>query len=147
MLKQNLDAMLFVGDTVLFADKINEATREAFTSQVNAAGFRYISSADSLKSLIQPNQVVKLYYPDSLLYNLQNNGVTHIMTASLRRNSTRKDGMTINTVERYMAFIQEKYPEIFTKVSQVGDDENEPAVIYKIDYEKYGYKVKSSKMQ
>ena len=147
MLKQNLDAMLFVGDTVLFADKINDAIRESFTSQVNAAGFRYISSADSLKSLIQPNQVVKLYYPDSLLYNLQNNGVTHIMTASLRRNSTRKDGMTINTVERYMAFIQEKYPEIFTKVSQVGDDENEPAVIYKIDYEKYGYKVKPPKTQ
>lgn len=147
MLKQNLNAMLFVGDTVLFADKINDATRESFTSQVNAAGFRYISSADSLKSLIRPNQVVKLYYPDSLLYNLQNNGVTHIMTASLRRNSTRKDGMTINTVERYMAFIQEKYPEIFTKVSQVGDDENEPAVIYKIDYEKYGYKVKPPKTQ
>ena len=147
MLKQNLNAMLFVGDTVLFADKINDATRESFTSQVNAAGFRYISSADSLKSLIRPNQVVKLYYPDSLLYNLQNNGVTHIMTASLRRNSTRKDGMTINTVERYMAFIQEKYPEIFTKVSQVGDDENEPAVIYKIDYEKYGYKVQPPKTQ
>ena len=46
-----------------------------------------------------------------------------------------------------MAFIQEKYPEIFTRVSQVGDDENEPAVIYKIDYEKYGYKVKSPKIQ
>jgi hypothetical protein len=82
-----------------------------------------------------------------LLTQLQNQGVTHILTANLRRNSTQKDGMTINTVERYMAFMQEKYPEIFTKVSQVGDDENEPAVIYKIEYEKYGYKVKPPKPQ
>jgi len=145
MLKQNMNAMLFVGDTVLFVNKCNEATRDSFTSQVKAAGFSYISSADSLKSLIQPRQVVKLYYPDSLLFNLQKNGVTHIMTASLRRNSTRKDGMTINTVERYMAFIQEKYPEIFAKVSQVGEDDGEPAVVYQIDYEKYGFAVKPSK--
>lgn len=142
MLKQNMEAMVFVGDTVLFADKIKDSEREVFTSQVKASGFSFISSATSLKAFISPGQVVKIFYPDSLLLNLQNNGVTHIMTASLRRNSTRKDGYTINTVERYMAFIQEKYPEIFSKVSQIGDDDNEPAVIYKIDYAKYGMTVK-----
>jgi hypothetical protein len=65
-------------------------------------------------------------------------GVTHILTANLRRNSAVKDGMIINTVERYMAFIQEKYPKLFSKVSQVGDDNNEPATILKIEYEAYG---------
>jgi hypothetical protein len=85
---------------------------------------------------------MKLYYPDSLLIQLQNAGVTHILTANLRRNSNRKDGMIINTVERYMAFIQEKYPQIYTKISQVGTDENEPASILKIEYERYGLSVK-----
>jgi hypothetical protein len=110
---------------------------------VNSAGFNFISSAGSFKSLLNDGKVVKLYYPDSLLLQLRNAGVTHILTANLRRNSTQKDGMIINTVERYMAFIQEKYPMIFTKVSQVGEDDNEPATIVRIEYEKYGLKVKT----
>ena len=142
MLKDNMSAMLFVGDTVFFADKLNKSNREVFTQEVKSAGLNYISSAREMKALIRPTQILKLYYPDSLLYLMQKNGVTHIITASLRRNSTQKDGFTINTVERYMAFISEKYPLMFTKISQVGDDNNEPATVFKIEYEKYGLKVK-----
>ncbi len=142
MLKDNMSAMLFVGDTVFLADKVNKNSRKLFTQEIKSVGLNYISSVRDMKALIRPTQIMKLYYPDSLLYSLQNNGVTHIMTASLRRNSTQKDGFTINTVERYMAFISEKYPLMFSKVSQVGDDDNEPATIFKIEYEKYGLKVK-----
>jgi len=143
MLKENMVAMLFVGDTVFFADKVAKSNRSVFYKEINSAGFNYISSAGSVKSIINGGKLVKLYYPDSLLNSLQNAGVTHILTANLRRNSTQKDGYIINTVERYMAFIQEKYPMIFTKVSQVGDDNNEPATIVKIEYEKYGRSVKT----
>jgi len=142
MLKENMVAMLFVGDTVFFADKIEAGYRSSFYKEVNSAGFNYISSAAALKPLLDHGKLVKLYYPDSLLSQLQNAGVTHILTANLRRNSTQKDGMIINTVERYMAFIQEKYPQIFSKVSQIGEEDNEPATIVKIEYEKYGRKVK-----
>ncbi len=142
MLKENMAAMLFVGDTVYFADKVNAGNRVAFSQEIKAAGLNYISSVSDLKSMIRPEQILKLYYPDSLLNTLQNNGVTHIMTANLRRNSSQKDGFIINTVERYLAFIQEKYPMMFTKISQVGDDDNEPATIFKIEYEKYGLSVK-----
>jgi hypothetical protein len=141
MLKENMTAMLFVGDTVFFADKINDSIKSDFYKQVKTSGFNNISS-NTFKSILNQRKVVKLYYPDSLLSQLQNEGVTHILTANLRRNTTRKDGMIINTVERYMAFIQEKYPQIFSKVSQIGDDDNEPATIVKIEYEKYGRKVK-----
>jgi hypothetical protein len=142
MLKNNMTAMLFIGDTVLFADKIDNNIKSSFYSEIKSAGINSITSASTLKSLLNQGKVVKLYYPDSLLNQLQNSGVTHILTANLRRNSTQKDGFIINTVERYMAFIQEKYPLIFTKVSQVGDDNNEPATIVKIEYEKYGRSVK-----
>lgn len=138
MLKDNMVAMLFVGDTVFFADRVNNSIRSPFSDEITTAGLSYISSVSTLKSLIREGQVIKLYYPDSLLNKLQTAGVTHILTANLRRNSTKKDGMIINTVERYMAFIQEKYPQIFSKVSQIGDDDNEPATIVKIEYEKYG---------
>jgi hypothetical protein len=138
MLKENMLAMLFVGDTVFFAEKVNDSNRKIFYNEIKSAGIDYISSAGTLKSLKEEGKMIKLYYPDSLLYQLQNAGVTHILTANLRRNSVQKDGYIINTVERYMAFIQEKYPLIFTKVSQIGDDNNEPATIVKIEYEKYG---------
>jgi hypothetical protein len=141
-LKENQLALLFVGDTVYLIDKISDSIRTSFTEKVKASGFKYTSSLDSFKSMIHKGQLMKLYYPDSLLTQLQNAGVTHILTANLRRNSTRKDGMIINTVERYMAFIQEKYPQIYTKVSQVGSDDNEPASIVKIEYERYGRSVK-----
>lgn len=144
MLKDNMAAMLFVGDTVFFADKVDAELRNTFLQETKAAGLDYIASASNMKSLIRPEQILKLYYPDSLLNALRNNGVTYIMTASLRRNSTQKDGYTINTVERYMAFIQEKYPQIFTKISQVGDDDNEPATFFKIEYEKYRLSVKQA---
>jgi len=142
MLKINQLALLFVNDSVYFIDKISDSSMQSFTERVGAAGFDYISSVSKFRSRIGEGKEMKLYYPDSLVRQLQNAGVTHILTANLRRNSTKKDGMIINTVERYVAFIQEKYPEIFTKVSQIGDDNNEPAVIMKIEYEKYGFSLK-----
>ena len=77
-----------------------------------------------------------LIYPDSLLIPLIENKVTHVLTANLRRNSVQKDGMIINTVERYMAYIQDKYPDFMTPVQKIGSDDDEPAVIYKLNYER-----------
>jgi hypothetical protein len=141
-LKQNMDAMLFVGDTVFIVDKVNDSTRSLLTENANAIGFNQYSSLNNFKTTFNMSRDLKIFYPDSLLFQLQNAGVTHIITANLRRNSTQKDGMIINTVERYMAYIQEKYPSVFTKISQVGDDNNEPAIVYKVEYEKYGLKPK-----
>jgi hypothetical protein len=137
-LKENQLALLFVNDSVYFIDKVSDSSRVSLAEKATKAGFNYTTSLSSFKAKIGDAKEIKLYYPDSLLLQLQNAGVTHILTANLRRNSTKKDGMIINTVERYMAFIQEKYPQIYTKVSQIGEDENEPASIMKIEYEKYG---------
>ncbi len=142
-LKENQLALLFVNDSVYFIDKINDTSRVGFMEKVKAAGFNYTSSVSSFKAKIGEAREMKLYYPDSLLLQLQNAGVTHILTANLRRNSTKKDGMIINTVERYLAFIQEKYPDIYTKVSQIGDDGNEPASILKVEYERYGRTIRN----
>ncbi|MFZ4548976.1 MAG: ArnT family glycosyltransferase [Bacteroidales bacterium] len=141
-LKENMLAMIFIGDTVYFADKLNDSLRNIYLPEIKTSGFNYISSVDDFKTKIGEGKTLKLYYPDSLLDRLQNSGVTHVLTANLRRNSFQKDGMIINTVERYVAFVQEKYPEIFTKVSQVGSDDDEPAIISKIEYEKYGRSIK-----
>jgi hypothetical protein len=138
--KENMQAMIFLGDTVLIAEKLPDSSRAPFLKLAADAGISGISTVNDFKAMINRGQTVKLYYPDSLLDRLQKVGVTHVLTANIRRNSAKKDGMIVNTVERYMAFIQEKYPEIFTKVSQAGEDDNEPASILKIEYDRYGRK-------
>lgn len=73
-------------------------------------------------------------YPDELLRRFEENSVDYVLSANLRIDPTRKTNQTINTVERYMGYISQKYPQVFLKVGQVGSDNNEPAVIWKVNY-------------
>jgi hypothetical protein len=83
----------------------------------------------------QVNNNFGIFYADSLLNQLKNSNVTHIMTASLRTNPNVKTGQTVSTVERYVYYIQEKYPDIYEFVYQEGTDNNEPARIFKIKWD------------
>ena len=141
-LKNNEIALLFSGDKVFFAEKLSDTARILLQKDVKTLNVQYYVSAKEFMSKDTVNiKELKVYYPDSLLLQLQKGNVTHFLTANIRRNSARKDGMIINTVERYMAFIQDKYPQMFTKVYQMGTDDNEPASVYQIEYEKYGLPV------
>lgn len=146
-LKSNLDAMIFLNDSVYFVEKVADSVRESMQAGASTAGLSFVSTVDEFRTTVGETKTMKLYYPDSLLLQLQNAGVTHIITASIRRNSAKKDGLIVNTVERYMAFIQEKYPKIFTRISQVGDENNEPATVVKIEYEAYGLKPKKTEKE
>jgi hypothetical protein len=70
--------------------------------------------------------------PDSILTSFKENHVTHIIAASLRRNPKRNDGYIINTMQRLMYPIMQKYPQKLEFVKQIG--ESEPAYLYKINY-------------
>jgi hypothetical protein len=70
--------------------------------------------------------------PDTVMATLKSNNVTHILMASLRRNPKRVDGYTINTVQRLMYPVIQKYPNKLSLVKQIG--EAEPAYLYKINY-------------
>jgi len=72
--------------------------------------------------------------PDSLLKRLEDKHVTHIIMASLRKNPMVNNGMTINTVKRYMSHIVKKYPRTFILQHKIGA--SEPAWLFKIDYSK-----------
>jgi hypothetical protein len=64
--------------------------------------------------------------------------VSHVLTANIRAFPDQKTGQTNNTVERFMSFIEFKYPQIMTKIMQMGADDDEPASLYKLNYEVYG---------
>ncbi len=70
--------------------------------------------------------------PDELLAKLRDKNVTHVIRASLRTDPKKNTGRTINTIIRYMSFVERKYPGTFKGVHQVG--KKEPAVLYEINY-------------
>lgn len=76
---------------------------------------------------------IKTEDPDELLNKLREKNVHYVIAANLRRIPDRKTEHTINTVRRYLYYIQQKYPRAFQKVHQVG--QSEPAELYKINYD------------
>jgi hypothetical protein len=70
--------------------------------------------------------------PDSILNTFKENKVTHIILASLRRNPKKNDGYVINTINRLLQPVVQKYPNKLSLVKQIG--ESEPAYLYKINY-------------
>lgn len=70
--------------------------------------------------------------PDKLLQRLKDNNVKYVIMASLRKYPNQKTQYTINTVQRYLYFIQQKYPEKIKHVQTIGVEE--PAYLFEIVY-------------
>ncbi len=70
--------------------------------------------------------------PDTVLSVLKKNNVTHVMVASLRSNSKKNDGSIINTMQRLMYPVSQKYPEKLKLIHTIGD--SEPATLFEIEY-------------
>ncbi|HKR06348.1 MAG TPA: hypothetical protein VJY62_17060 [Bacteroidia bacterium] len=70
--------------------------------------------------------------PDTVLNTFKQNKVTHVIVASLRRNPKVIDGYVINTLQRLLQPLAQKYPDKLVLVKKIG--ESEPAYLYKINY-------------
>ncbi len=106
----------------------------------NNIGQQQVSTlpVDSLMLQIQHSgQSTYAVSPDTLLQELIDNRVEYVILANLRVNPNLKTGRTINTVQRFLYFIEQKYPGIFTFVHQIGDANDEPAWLYRINYNLY----------
>jgi hypothetical protein len=65
---------------------------------------------------------------------LKDANVKYVIMANLRKHPNQKTQYTINTVKRYLFFIQKRYPEAFVLVNKIGLDET--AFLFKINYDK-----------
>ena len=127
------EARLHLEGKYYFAIKNQEFIQQLSRHFTN---LKIISSPHEFSPIVEKaGKQTAIYYPDSLLAPLRQANVTHLLTANLRLNPNIKDGQIINTVERVASFIQEKYPMIFRRLTQIGDSDNEPAEIYQIDWE------------
>lgn len=106
--------------------------------EVKNLGLEAENSEKIINEAKQSQSRASVFYPDSLLYPLKNAGVTHVLSANLRVYVHMKTEHTITTVERYMSKIQIKYPKIFIPIVRFGDEDNEPATLFEIDWEYFG---------
>lgn len=98
--------------------------------------FRIISTPYEFSPMVkQAGEQTAIYYSDSLLIPMRQANVTHLITAQLRLNPNIKNGQIINTVERVATFIQDKYPDIFHRLIQIGAPDDEPAEVYQINWD------------
>jgi hypothetical protein len=61
--------------------------------------------------------------PDDLLQQLYKNNVHYVVLANLRKYEQQKTEYTINTVRRYLFYIQRKYPFKIRQIKSIGNDE------------------------
>jgi hypothetical protein len=99
-------------------------------AELNRSKIMATDDFGSLKKILdEPGSRISVIYPDSLLRMLYQAGVTHVLTANLH---------SYMTVERMMSYIEFKYPNIKTRTMQIGSEDNEPACIYKLNYDQAG---------
>jgi hypothetical protein len=99
------------------------------------SGIPYYAKPEDVSAILETAKESYAVFPDKLLESLKNRNAGYIIDASLRTNPAQKTNSVINTITRYMNFIQQKYPNTFRKIYQIGTDNNEPAMIYEIQYQ------------
>lgn len=133
--------LLIENDSLLYAVANPENYYNEYLNLLRENNVKTINDADSLITFF--NNIKQPYYgidPDYLVMNLKNNKVEYLILASLRMNPAMKTDRIINTIHRYAYFIECKYPGIFTIVHKIGDNNNEPTYLIKINYNLYQLK-------
>ncbi len=90
---------------------------------------------DKSKIVQDFNQSDKLRYavdPDQLLNYFKDNEIDFVIMASIRKYPEKKTPYTVNTILRYLYYIEQKYPGTFRQILRIGNPQNEPAYIYEV---------------
>lgn len=134
--QSHLEAYFFTGNQMYFILKGDVAFIEGIKQQMESLHISVDTNVEAFAEKVEKDAKNSVIYPDLLLDRLKKSSVEYVITASLRTNPAEKTEFTINTVERYLRYIEQKYPGIFILVAQTGKDNDEPARLFKIDYSK-----------
>ncbi len=133
-------AVAFMGQSsdVFGLFELKEEYSNYFINTLTQFGISYYLNTDTFMNKLHINkEPVYGVEPDSLVSKLKKNSVEYVIVGSLRINPKMKTARTINTVQRYLFYIELKYPGLFTLVHQIGANDNEPAKLLKINYKMF----------
>jgi len=136
-LLQYIKAILHNGSQFYYMVCIPKSLENNIKNQIKTCNISYLDIETVKNKFKTINKSSYAVYPDSLLDKLKKSKVKYILDASLRENANKKTNQVINTVYLYVNIIRAKYPDIFTKLLQMGDNNDEPAILYEINYSEY----------
>ncbi len=110
------------------ADSAKVACRKAPMSFIYGKGHFFYG----IYNVIAVDSTTNMSNPDSVLSIFKRNKVTHVIVASLRQNPEKANGQIINTVQRILTPVAQKYPQKLKLIHTIGTSEE--AQLYEIIY-------------
>lgn len=141
MLKPGMVAVVSHGDDVYLVHEYGKPDKAQFENIIKSNNLNYIPIDSLLNMIHKSGKESYAVSPDTLLNALRQNKVEYVIMASLRAIPNMKTDRVVNTIQRYLYVIEQKYPGIFILKHQIGTDNNEPAWLYQINYSMYGMSI------
>lgn len=112
--------------------ELPQGQEESIIAIMDSAGVKYWSGLTTLTDEFKETYLID---PDGLVDWLEERNVNYIIMGTLRRNPKQRSEFIINTIQRYLYYIQAKYPDAFQQIHQIGQESLEPASLIKINYD------------
>lgn len=122
-------------DQFYFTFALSDAEASKIFAAMDSVGMKHWNGLEPLVSQFAKTYLVD---PDQLLRTLKDKNVHYVVMGSLRRNPNQRSEFIINTIQRYLSYIQTKYPNALQQIHRIGDQSMEPASLIKIDYAQAG---------
>jgi hypothetical protein len=140
-LKLDLEAFFAKDDSLYVIYNFPESKKNAYLKVLRDYKLPYSSDINSLRKKFAGGGIPAVaVVPDSLVNRLLRNNVDYLIRGSLRVVPAKKTQRIVNTIHRYMYYMEQKYLGIFTKEHQIGQDGQEPAYLFKINWDRFGLK-------
>jgi hypothetical protein len=123
-------------DQFYFTFALSDAEASKIFAAMDSVGMKHWNGLEPLVSQFAKTYLVD---PDQLLRTLKDKNVHYVVMGSLRRNPNQRSEFIINTIQRYLSYIQTKYPNALQQIHRIGDQSMEPASLIKIDYAQAGW--------
>jgi hypothetical protein len=138
-IKRSNVAYIAEGNDIFGVYDFKSPSGNVIMQALNQFNIQPFSSDSLLNHLQKSTQQSFAVSPDSLIRTLRRNEVEYVIVASLRANPNMNTGNIINNIQRYLYFVEQKFPGILEVVHQIGTKaDEEPAWLYRINYKVYG---------
>jgi len=138
-MKREVEAFISAGDTMYSVYYFSDQTEPGYLANLQSYNIVYERDLGFLRNKITASGKPGLaVVPDSLINLLQRSNVDYMIRANLRLNPAQKTNRVVNTVHRYMYYMEQKYFGIFSQVSQIGGNDEEPAYLFRIHWDRVG---------
>lgn len=137
-LKRSVVAYVAEGTDIYGLYRTGDEAADPVKQAITAYGMASVTPDSLLRRVSVSSQQCFAVSPDTLVSNLRRNKVEYVIVASLRANPNMNTGNIINNIQRYLYFVELKYPGMLSLVHQIGTSEaEEPAWLYKLNYNIY----------